>query len=206
MLKWKRHVVAPVVLLPTGSNAVIVPTVMSVSTANRAHRDSGTNRRTEVLSLAAFLATVMDMQTFATPRVDDASVNTTQPVTIVNDAPVATTATHLKEPTAIAILAPVRMEAPVSSWATKRSSVSSAQSVTPDHVVNCAATAITAIPRVVSVLAAPVSRATVTATSTPMQWVTAIEHRASASNVSTTLAAIVAIPARPVSSVTLLHC
>jgi hypothetical protein len=75
----------------------------------------------------------------------------------------------------------------------KLSFVLNVQSVTPARDVSCAAMAILAILRAVSVLDVLVSLAIVTVTSILTLWAIAIEPRANVSNVSTTRPDIVAI-------------
>ena len=112
-------------LLPIGSYVVTVPMATLDSFASLALRDSVTNLPMVDHSPAAFSATATDTLTFARLRADAVSINTTRPVTIVNDALVATMATPLKKLTAIAILALAPMKALALNWPMKRSYVSS---------------------------------------------------------------------------------
>lgn len=90
MLNSNLPVEVVVVHLPTGSNVVTVRKVTSVSSANLALQDSGTNLLMAVLLLVVFLAIVMDMLTSVTPRVAVVSVSIILPERTANVAAAVT--------------------------------------------------------------------------------------------------------------------
>lgn len=200
---WKLPAEVQVELLQIGSNVVTVPTATLDSFASLALRDSVMNLPMVGHSPAAFLATVTDTLTFARLKADGVSVNTIRPVTIVNDALVATMATPLKEPTAIAILALAPMAALALSWPMKRSYVSNVPSAMLDLAANFAVMATTATQKAVSAHDVPASLAIATVTSILMPSVTATARPVNALSVFTTQLDTDVIPVRPVSLVTL---
>ncbi len=90
-LNLNRPVGVVVVIRPTGSNVATVLKVTSVSSANLALQDSGTNLLMVVLLLVVFLAIVMDMLISVTPRVVVVSVSIILPERIANVVAAVTT-------------------------------------------------------------------------------------------------------------------
>ena len=83
-LNSNQPVEVVVVHLPTGSNVVTVRKVTSVSSANLALQDSGTNLLMAVLSHDVFPAIVMDMLISVTLRAAVVSVNIILPERTAN--------------------------------------------------------------------------------------------------------------------------